>query len=319
MDGSTAMATGQKRKTGSGLSRLKKNIREHYVLYLFVIPALICVIVFNYGPMYGIQIAFKEFNGALGIWKSPWVGFDHFIRFFKSIQFASTMKNTVSMSFYCMCVGYPLTIITALLLNALTSDKLRKTYQMVSYVPHFISTVVMAGLIMIYLEYPNGMINNMLSFIGLKPYDFLGSEKAFHHIYVWSHVWQENGWGTIIYISTLASVDQQLHEAAIIDGASRIKRIWHIDLPAIAGMIVVLLIMQCGSILGVGFEKVFLLQNPLNLLKSETIQTYTYKIGIGGGEFSFAAAVGLFQSVVSLIMMIIVNTIANKVGDMGLW
>lgn len=309
----------KKHSFGYEMGKIKENIKQHYVLYLFALPAVIFVLVFSYAPMYGIQVAFKEYNGALGIWKSPWVGFDHFTRFFKSIQFSQTMKNTIVMSLYCMFVGYPVAIITALLLNALKSEKLRKTFQMVSYIPHFISTVVMAGLLLIYLDYPTGMINNIISAFGLEPYNFFGEEGAFSHIYVWSHVWQETGWGTILYISTLASVDPQLHEAAIIDGANRLRRMWHIDLPAIANMIVVLLIMECGHILSVGFEKVYLLQNPLNLLTSETIQTYVYKIGIGGGEFSFAAAVGLFQSIVSLILTLIVNKIANRVGDMGLW
>jgi len=308
-----------KTKTKSKLRTISLNIKHHYVLYLFVLPALINVIVFNYIPMYGVMIAFKNYNPALGIWDSPWVGFEHFIRFFKSVQFTQTLKNTLVLNFYSLLVGYPIAIIAALLLNSLISSKLRKTFQMVSYIPHFISTVVMAGLLIIYLDYPSGMINNIISALGFESYNFFGKETAFPHIYVWSHVWQETGWGTILYVSTLASVDPQLHEAATIDGASRVRRIWHIDLPSIANMIVVLLIMECGRILSADFSKVYLLQNPLNLSTSETIQTYVYKIGIGGGEFSFSSAVGVFQSVVGAILMVTVNKISNKVGDVGLW
>ena len=315
-----AADTAAKTKKQNGfLQKLAKNVREHYALYLLTLPAFLYIAIFCYVPMYGVQIAFKEYNGALGIIKSPWVGLEHFRRFINSVQFATTMKNTLWLSLYNIITGFPITIGFALLLNSLTNLRFKKTVQLVTYVPYFISTVVMAGLIMIFLEYPSGPINNLLSFVGIKQVDFLSNYRLFDDIYTWSGVWQGTGWSTIMYLSALAGIDTQLHEAAIVDGASKIKRIWHIDLPGIAPIIVIRLILSFGKVMSVGFEKVFLLQNPLNTIASETIQTYTYKIGIGGGEFAFSTAIGLFNSIINFVLIIAVNFISKKVGEQSLW
>lgn len=301
------------------INALFKNIHDHYVLYLLALPAVLYMIVFSYGPMYGIIIAFKEYNGIQGIWGSPWVGLDHFKRFFNSVQFLSTLKNTLWISLYSIIVGFPTTIAFAVLINSMTNVFFKKTVQMVTYIPHFISTVVMAGLILIFLEAPSGPINNLLSFLGIGPIDFIAKPDYFDDIYVWSGVWQGTGWSTIMYLSALAGIDPQLHEAAVIDGANKIKRIWHVDLPGIKTLIVVRLILRFGQVMSVGYEKALLLQNPLNTISSEIIQTYTYKIGIGGGEFSFSTAVGLFNSVVNFVLIILVNYISKKAGEEGLW
>lgn len=303
----------------SKISVLGKNVRDHYALYILALPALIYMLIFCYGPMYGILIAFKEYNGALGIWGSPWVGLEHFKRFINSVQFVTTMKNTIWLSIYGIVVGFPITIGFALMINSLECLKFKKTVQLVTYVPHFISTVVMAGLVLIFLESPNGLINHILSLFGLEPIDFMARSDFFDDIYTWSGVWQGTGWSTIMYLSALAAIDPQLHEAATIDGANKLQRIWHIDLPGIMSLIVIRLILRFGQVMSVGFEKVLLLQNPLNLTTSEIVQTYTYKIGMGGGEFSFSTAIGLFNSIINFILLIIVNFIAKKVGEEGLW
>lgn len=303
----------------SKISVLGKNVRDHYALYILALPALIYMLIFCYGPMYGILIAFKEYNGALGIWGSPWVGLEHFKRFINSVQFVTTMKNTIWLSIYGIVVGFPITIGFALMINSLECLKFKKTVQLVTYVPHFISTVVMAGLVLIFLESPNGLINHILSLFGLEPIDFMARSDFFDDIYTWSGVWQGTGWSTIMYLSALAAIDPQLHEAATIDGANKLQRIWHIDLPGIMSLVVIRLILRFGQVMSVGFEKVLLLQNPLNLTTSEIVQTYTYKIGMGGGEFSFSTAIGLFNSIINFILLIIVNFIAKKVGEEGLW
>ena len=300
-------------------AELAKNIREHYVLYLLALPAVAYYIIFCYGPMYGVQIAFKSFNGALGIWGSPWCGLENFQRFLNSSVFMSSLRNTLSISVYSLLASFPVPIILALMLNEVRLESFKKTIQMVTYAPHFISTVVLAGMILIFLESPNGLVNQFISLFGLQPVDFMARENMFNDIYVWSGVWQGMGWGSILYISALSGIDPLLHEAAVIDGANKLRRIWHIDIPGIMPVIVIQFILQCGSILSVGFEKVFLLQNSINIARSEVISTYTYKMGIGGGDFSFSTAVGLFNSLINFALLLTVNFISKKVGDVGLW
>ena len=293
-------------------------LKRNWVCYLFILPMLIYVIIFNYIPMYGIQLAFKDYRVADGIWRSAWVGLKHFKTFFESYQFKDLLWNTLSLSLYSLIAGFPMPIIFALLLNYITNVKLKKVVQMVTYAPHFISTVVYCGMILIFLS-SDGVINQLLKLIGIDSVAFLTNPSNFRHIYVWSGVLQNIGWGSIMYISVLTSVDPTLHEAATVDGATRFQRLLHIDLPAIVPTMVIMLIMRAGEIMDLGFEKAFLLQNNINLDYSEIIATYVYKIGIQGGQFSYSSAIGLFNNVINMVLLVVVNKIAKKVSDVSLW
>lgn len=296
----------------------KQILKKNWVCYLFILPMLIYVIIFNYIPMYGIQLAFKDYRVADGIWGSAWVGLKHFKTFFESYQFKYLLWNTLSLSLYSLIAGFPMPIIFALLLNYITNVKLKKVVQMVTYAPHFISTVVYCGMILIFLS-SDGVINQLLKLIGIDSVAFLTNPSNFRHIYVWSGVLQNIGWGSIMYISVLTSVDPTLHEAATVDGATRFQRLLHIDLPAIVPTMVIMLIMRAGEIMDLGFEKAFLLQNNINLDYSEIIATYVYKIGIQGGQFSYSSAIGLFNNVINMVLLVVVNKIAKKVSDVSLW
>ena len=292
-------------------------LKKSWVCYLFILPMLVYVIIFSYVPMYGIQLAFKDYRVADGIWESAWVGFKHFKTFFESYQFKDLLWNTLSLSLYVLIAGFPMPIIFALFLNYITNMKFKKASQMITYAPHFISTVVYCGMILIFLA-SDGIINQILTHLGLDPVAFLSNPSNFRHIYVWSGVLQNIGWGSIMYISVLTSVDPTLHEAATVDGA-RFQRLLHIDLPAIGPTMVIMLIMKAGEIMDLGFEKAFLLQNSINLDYSEIISTYVYKIGIQGGQFSYSSAIGLFNNIINLILLVVVNKIAKKVSDISLW
>lgn len=296
----------------------KQILKKNWVCYLFILPMLIYVIIFNYIPMYGIQLAFKDYRVADGIWGSAWVGLKHFKTFFESYQFKDLLWNTLSLSLYSLIAGFPMPIIFALLLNYITNVKLKKVVQMVTYAPHFISTVVYCGMILIFLS-SDGVINQLLKLIGIDSVAFLTNPSNFRHIYVWSGVLQNIGWGSIMYISVLTSVDPTLHEAATVDGATRFQRLLHIDLPAIVPTMVIMLIMRAGEIMDLGFEKAFLLQNNINLDYSEIIATYVYKIGIQRGQFSYSSAIGLFNNVINMVLLVVVNKIAKKVSDVSLW
>lgn len=298
--------------------RMKKILRN-WELYLFLLPTVAYFIIFAYVPMYGVQIAFKDFIPTNGIWGSEWVGFKHFTHFFESYYFWDLIKNTLGISVYEMIIGFPLPILLALSINEAKDGLFKRTVQTVTYAPHFISVVVMAGMIIAFLSPSTGMINHVLVFFGLEPIAFLSDPKWFKTVYVFSGVWQGTGWGTIIYLAALAGVDQQLHEAAIVDGASRLQRIWHINIPALVPTMVILFILNMGSILGVSFEKILLLQNSLNMDSSNVIATFVYKAGLLDAQYSFAAAVGLFNSVISAILLVVVNQIARKKSETSLW
>ena len=291
---------------------------KYHQFYLMLLPALICVLVFSYGPLYGVQIAFKNFKGSLGIMKSPWVGFKHFTDFFQGYYFWDLIQNTLKLSVYSLLVSFPIPIIVSLILNEAT-PKLKRTAQTILYAPHFISTVVLAGMIIIMFSKSNGVINNILEILGMERYYFMGEESAFRHLYVWSGVWQEMGWNCIIYIAALSGVDPSLHEAATVDGASRMQRIIHINLPVIKPTIIIMLIMSVGNIASVGYEKVYLLQTDLNVAVSEVISTYVYKRGIVSQNYSFSAAVGLFNNVINVTMLLIANTISRKTSETSLF
>ncbi|MEA4889644.1 MAG: ABC transporter permease subunit [Clostridiaceae bacterium] len=293
---------------------------RQYQLHLFMLIPIVYIIIFAYIPMFGIQIAFKDFAPGKGIWGSPWVGFKHFITFFNSYQFGRVITNTVRISLYSLIVNFPLPIILALLLNTVRRMRFKKLVQTVTYVPYFLSTVVVVGMLVQFLNPITGVYGNLyraLSGNSGYPQSLMQNPKAFIHLYVWSGVWQYLGWNSIIYIAALSSVDPQLHESAQIDGASRWKRIWAIDLPAIIPTISVLLILNVGSIMSVGFEKVYLMQNNLNLTQSEVISTYVYKVGLtsGLGNFSYATAIGLFNSLINCFMLVVVNALSRKFSE----
>ena len=298
----------------------KKIIKSRQLLILFFIP-LAYIIIFKYLPMYGAQIAFRDFMIRRGIWGSPWVGFDNFRRFFRSYQFIRVLRNTLGISLYSLIAGFPFPIILALSLNYLKNQRFKKTVQLVSYAPHFISIVVMVGIIMQFLAPRNGFLNNLISLLGGETIDFLARPPLFSTIYVVSGIWQNLGYSSIIYLGVLSAIDPILHEAAIVDGATKVQRIWHIDLPGIMPTAIILLIMNTGRILDVGFEKVLLLQNDLNLRASEVISTYVYKIGLIGTlpDYSYATAIGLFKSVIGMLLIISVNRVARRLGQTSLW
>lgn len=295
--------------------------RKNYQLYLLLLLPVVWLVIFRYIPMYGVIIAFKNFNARLGILGSPWVGLKYFERYITSFYFERTIVNTITISFYQLVASFPVPIILALAMNSSLRRKFTKTVQFVIYMPHFISTVVMVGIIIEFLNPRVGIINLTLQSLGFEARNYMAVPEYFKSIYVWSGVWQHAGWGTIIYLAALSSVDPELHEAATIDGASRLQRIRHIDVPGILPTATILLILNLGRVMQVGFEKVFLMQNDLNLQASEIIATYIYKVGLASAapSFSYGAAIGLFLSVINLILIVTVNEIAKRMGQTSLW
>lgn len=295
----------------------KLNFKKYGQLYLLLLPTLLYVLVFSYGPMYGLIIAFKDFKPKLGYWGSEWVGLKHFVRFLTYPDFWKMIRNTLSISLYSLAT-FPCSLILALLLNELHNAKFKKTVQMVTYAPYFFSSVVMCGLVVL-LVGRNGPLGHLYEAITGTSADLLTIPKFFSSIYVWSGVWQSVGWGTVIYMAALAGVPGELVEAARIDGAGRLKVIWHINIPCILPTVVIMFIMSTGSILSVGFEKIFLLQNDLNLEVSRVLSTYVYEIGLMGGQFSYSTAIGLFNNTVNILMIILANTIVKKLSGTGIW
>ena len=296
-----------------------KKCRKHWQLFLFIAPAVIYILIFSYYPMFGVQIAFKDFTPGKGIWGSPWVGFKHFAKFFKSYQFSRVVINTLRLSFYSLFVGTPLAIFMSLAINVVRNTHFKKIVQTITYMPHFISTVVLVGMIIQTFNPIMGMYGNIYRLLGNTGYpkDILTQSSVFPHLYVWSGMWQELGWSTIIYLAALSNVDLELHEAAQIEGANRFKRIIYIDFPVLLPTASILLILRAGSIMNVGFEKVFLMQNSANLVLSEVISTYVYKVGMTGGgtQFSYASAIGLFNSVINCIILVVVNFFSRRVEE----
>ncbi len=302
-------------KKQSFVLKLKKDVVRNRELYILVLPAVALLILFAYVPMYGITLAFKEYNPLLGITGSPWAGFVHFERFFKGYYFGEVLLNTFLISLFSLIVGFIFPIIFALMLNNVESLRYKKTLQMISYAPYFISTVVLVAMIDSFFD-RDGIINNFIHLFNPdKTINFLTSPEMFRPLYVWSGLWQALGWNSIIYISALSSVSPELYEAAVLDGATKVQRIYYIDLPSILPTVVTLLILSVGNILSVGFEKVYLMQNENNLETSEVISTYVYKKGLLSSDYGFGTAVGLFNSVINFIMLVAVNFIADKFSD----
>jgi len=294
-------------------------IKRSWQLYAFSLLAFLSVLIFTYIPMYGVVIAFQNFRGTDGFLGSQWVGFDHFIRFFNSHHFWRLIRNTLAINIYGLVAAFPIPILLALAFNEIKDGRFKKITQTITYAPHFISVVVFAGMIVSFTSPTTGIVNNLLGIFGIAPIAFLQRPDMFRHVYVWTGIWQSAGWGTIIYLAALSGVDPTLHEAAIIDGASRIQRNWYINIPSILPTIIILLIMNVGSIMSTGFERIFLLYNSQNAYTSEVIALYTYHVGLVQGNFSFGAAVGLFNSTINAILLITVNKITKKVSEVGLW
>ena len=290
---------------------LKQRLIENWQLYLLLLIPVIITIVYKYGPMYGIQIAFRDFKASRGIWGSEWVGLEWFERFFSSPNCGRMIVNTVLISLYSLLWSFPVPIILALALNQLRFHKLKRVVQTVLYAPHFISTMIICGMLRIFLSPSGGLINLLLG----TSIDFINQSSMFRSIYIISGIWQEAGWGTIIYLATLSSVDTSLYEAAKVDGASVFQRILHIDLPALVPMAVLQLILSASNLMNVGFEKIYLLQTDLNKPVSDTIAVYVYEQGILGAEYSYSTAIGLFNTAVNIVLLIVVSRIAKKASD----
>ena len=300
---------------------LWRRIARNWGLYLLLLPALTLLICFTYKPMYGVLIAFKEYKPVKGIlgsaWADPW--YKSFKKFFDSFQFKTTIRNTLVITLYSMLVMFPLPVILALGIKQLKNRTYRKIFQTVTYMPHFISTVVMVGLLTLLLSPGSGLLGAVCGMLGIEAPNFLGQPSAFKHLYVWSDVWQHVGWDSIIYIAALSSVDPSLYEAATVDGATNLQKIKYVDIPMLVPTAVIMLIMRFGSLMSLGFEKVYLMQNDLNLTASEVISTYVYKIGIINVQYSYSAAINLFSTVINFILLILVNQISKKVSDNSLW
>ena len=298
----------------------KLEFKRNYALYLFVLPAVVEVFIFNYLPMYGIQIAFRNYKPVKGIWGSAWTGLKWFNRFFNSPQFETVILNTLNLSLQLLLFSFPISILFALLINQYRNPRFKKLVQTVSYAPHFISTVVMCGMITLFLSPSQGLYGNICRALGIKLINPMGEANLYRPIYIISDIWQQMGWESIIYVAALSAVDPGLYDAATVDGANRYQRILHIEIPALASTATLILIMRIGGIMSMGFEKSYLLQNDLNIRVSEIIATYVYKIGLTGTpQYSYSAAIGLFNSVINLTLLVSFNALSRRLGETSLW
>jgi putative aldouronate transport system permease protein len=309
---------GKDKNTIASSSVTMRSILVNWQLYLFLLPAVAIIFCFHYIPIYGVQIAFKNFQPARGIWGSPWAGLTQFQRFFRSFQSRTVITNTIILSLYGLCVGFPFPIFLALLINSISLGKYKRIFQTITYMPYFISTVIMVSLISLFLS-SRGLYGNIMRLFELPVGNILVLPEVFRHSYVWSGVWHNMGWGSIIYLAALSAIDPTLYEAATIDGATKWQKIIHIDVPCIVPTIVILLILQTGNILSIGFEKAFLMQNNVNLVTSEVISTYVYKVGLMNTQYSFASAIGLFNNIINFTILVTVNRVAKTLGETSLF
>ncbi|MGL4338747.1 MAG: ABC transporter permease [Turicibacter sp.] len=303
----------------SKITKFKRNFKKYWGIYLLLLPTLIYVFIYHYIPMYGVQIAFRDFSPSKGILESTWVGFKHFERFLTSYRFAELLKNTISLSVLTLIFSFPVPIILSLLLNQFRFKKYRSFIQTIIYAPNFITVVVLVGMLSLFLSPHTGVVNHFIKALGGDPIFFMGESKWFIPLYILSGIWQGAGFGTIIYLGALSGVSPELYEAAKIDGASKFQIIRNIDYPAIMPTVVIMFILAIGGIMNVGFEKVFLMQNDLNRSVTDIIATYTYEIGIQQAQYSYSAAIGLFNSVINAVLLIVANQISKKVSDVSLW
>lgn len=296
-----------------------RQMSKHWQFYIIMLLPLAYIIIFHYIPMGGIVMAFQKFSPRKGIWGSQWVGLTYFKQFFTSPSSGQIIWNTLSLGLYYLIAGFPIPILLAIGLNEVGNQKFKKTVQMVTYAPYFISTVVLVGMMMQITDVRAGLLNRFIALLGMESVNFFGRADLFPSMYVITGIWQTAGYSAIIYLAALSGVSRELHEAAIVDGASRIKRIWHVDLPSIRSQIVVLLIFNVGALMNIGFEKVYLMQNNLNISRSEVISTFVYKVGLINADYSFSTAVGLFNAIISFILLLSTNYVAKKLGETGVW
>ncbi len=314
----TAMLNQPNAKKSLG-KRISTEVKRHWQLYVMLILPVTYLIIFAYLPMGGAVIAFKDYSIRGGIWGSDWVGLKHFKNFFTTPDFKVLMRNTLALSLYSLVISFPMPILLALAINEMRGRHYKKVVQMVTYLPYFISTVVLVGIMQNIFSIRTGLVNNIITALGGTAVDFMGKPELFRSLYVWSGVWQGMGYSAVIYIAALASVDTSQVEAAIIDGAGRFARVWNVDIPAIMPTIVIQLILAVGSIMSLGFEKVYLMQNPVNMQFSEIISTFVYKRGLINFQYSYATAVGLFNSVCNLVLIVLANMFSKKVNETSLW
>ena len=288
-------------------------------LYLMLLLPVIWYILFLYTPMYGIMIAFKDYRAARGIWGSEWIGLEHFKRFFSSFYFGRIVGNTLTINIMSLLFGFPFPIFLALLLGELRNGKFRKVLQNVAYIPHFLSAVIVVSIMQLILNPNTGVYNMIRQWFGLPVTNYFASVGAFKPMYIISGIWQNMGWDAILYIAALAGIDTTLYEAASIDGAGRLQKIWHISLPGISSTITIMLLLRCGQIMNIGYEKVLLMQNSLNQASSDVISTYVYRVGILEGNFDYSTAISLFNSVCNILLLLLANAIAKRVNGTSLW
>lgn len=312
------MTTQIQKSRSRRLSPLVRMLRS-WQLYVLLAPALVYIVVFKYWPMYGAQIAFRNYNPVDGFAGSPWVGLQHFVRFVESFQFERLLANTLTINALGLLIAFPIPIILALVVNQLQSDRFKKFTQTVLYSPSFISVVVVVGMIFLLFSPRAGIVNNAIVAFGGEPVFFMGEPEWFRPLYIGSDIWQNAGFSMIVYLAALTAIDPALHEAARVDGANKWQRIRHIDIPGIMPVITILFILAIGNLFNLGFEKVLLMQTDLNLPMSEVIQTYVYKTGLQGAQFSYSAAIGLFNSLINLVLLLTFNWVARKANQTSLW
>lgn len=310
-----AELTPKQKKRRSTLRLMKQN----YQLYIFLLPAIVFIVLFMYMPLYGLQIAFKTYRAGEGIWGSQWVGLKWFQQFFSTPRCWEIIRNTLTVSLYSLVASFPLPIVLAIILNYVKNLRFKKFAQTVTYMPYFISTVVLVSMMSLFFSPTSGFVNTMIKNLGGEPIYFMGIPSLFKHMYVWSGVWQGMGYSSIIYIAALSGVSPELHESAVIDGANILQRIWHIDVPTIMPTMVILLIMSLGNVMNVGYEKVLLMQNDLVIDVAEVISTYVYRIGLVNNQFSFSTAIGLMNNIINFIILVAANKLSNKIFGSGLW
>lgn len=301
------------------VSRKRWSLIKYWDLYLMVLPGLVFLLVFKYTPMYGVIIAFKDFNIIRGVLDSPWVGLKHFRELFMFGEFPRVLRNTIIISFMRLIFGFPAPIILALLLNELVFKNFKRIIQTITYVPHFISWVVIGGVVIDLLSPGSGIVNAVIEAMGYQPIFFMAEEGMFRWILVFSDIWKEAGWGAIIYLAALLGINDELYQAATVDGAGRLKQIWHITLPGIRSTIIILLLLRIGNVLEAGFEQVLVMYNPLVYSVGDIIDTYVYRVGLGQMKFGLSTAAGLFQSIVGCLLLIVANWFARRMGEDGLF
>jgi len=299
--------------------RLWQRMWKYRGLYLLLLPSALLLIVFWLTPLYGVTMAFQNFTPAKGFFGSEWVGLKHFKRFFSLPTCFGIIRNTIVLSLYTIIAGFPIPILIALICNQMKAKRYKKVFQIITYLPHFISTVVLCGIVILFLSPGSGVIGTVLSMFGIKMPHLMASADAFPHIYVWSGIWQNAGWNSILYVAALSAVDPSLYEAATMDGATKLQKMRYIDIPMLLPTAAIMLILEFGKIMNVGFEKVYLLQNDMNITTSQILATYTYEIGLVSAQYSLSSAIGLFQGVVNLILVLTVNTITRKMNDTSLF